>query len=886
MRLLLTSLLVVLTLALQPGCRAADPEQPPLADTEVLLQTTTLPEQQGLGLVAIDLDPETLQVTFAPLTVPERSGQGGLESVHLTSYLTTKPCADCLKIAGVRRLPGGQLGLDVAIRHPFTPGNPDLPGSATNRLDLHVYNVEGVLLVNDFEQKTTFPGLGQVAADTLVSNADGYSANLTPAIVGPLGLGLTVYPYRVFFRDYTQGNFNVSSGYADVRNPRGYMVMPMGSGYDTKTFQLRLPGTGQRRLYLYAQASWGQANLAPGSLLEPVYRVPQFSKKAASEVTVSVVTNGLKGGDAASTASLRIRVLDTNADAPVGTGLGEIDFHSYVARIDVEVPGLMTAPLVLNNPTPVQGQPRNILNPLAYDVTIPNAKGAGVGNYLGLVRVLDAYPAGQTGDGLGNNDVLDAPGPGSNPLQFARQLTEYATYAVFALPITDAGCPNNVTFTAAEPPDPVLGVPYTYTFQATGGTAPYTFSVANGTLPEGLSLADNGLLSGTPTRRADFFQAWPVTIRVQDACSTPASAQTPLTLRVNLRPVTFVYFDIGQGHATLIYSAAKEALLLDVGPSNKPRGERIRDFIINNGLTLKYTIASHFDGDHIGNIAYIISGPDGAPGRKNVDDDGDGSTDNFEDREEYGWPGSDDLMPLKSFDTGNDDLENQQSDRIWRAATWRARQTWTKDFLGDKSLMSLSEPGLELWIAAGNRAVFNGVDLGRSVTDENTNSLSVIFSHGAFDTEIGGDLVGSSGGGGQDFETTLANALASIGFGLDVMMAHHHGSRYSSNTTWMNLLKPEVILIQCGAGNPYGHPHQELLNRIDTVLYTNPVILEHMFWSTTGTADTRTFDGINVTVSPVITQASGDITIVTDGRNYTVTTPQGQRHYPVDLALP
>ncbi|HTO45284.1 MAG TPA: putative Ig domain-containing protein [Burkholderiales bacterium] len=44
-----------------------------------------------------------------------------------------------------------------------------------------------------------------------------------------------------------------------------------------------------------------------------------------------------------------------------------------------------------------------------------------------------------------------------------------------------------------------VGVPYSFTLTATGGTPPYAWSLASGSLPAGLSLSASGLISGTPT---------------------------------------------------------------------------------------------------------------------------------------------------------------------------------------------------------------------------------------------------------------------------------------------------------------------------------------------------------------------------------------------------
>ncbi len=52
----------------------------------------------------------------------------------------------------------------------------------------------------------------------------------------------------------------------------------------------------------------------------------------------------------------------------------------------------------------------------------------------------------------------------------------------------------------AELPDAAVGVPYSQTVTASGGTAPYSYRVTSGALPAGLTLdAASGLISGTPT---------------------------------------------------------------------------------------------------------------------------------------------------------------------------------------------------------------------------------------------------------------------------------------------------------------------------------------------------------------------------------------------------
>ncbi|HEY3129614.1 MAG TPA: IPTL-CTERM sorting domain-containing protein [Acidobacteriota bacterium] len=69
-------------------------------------------------------------------------------------------------------------------------------------------------------------------------------------------------------------------------------------------------------------------------------------------------------------------------------------------------------------------------------------------------------------------------------------------------------CPGVIDMSPATLPNGTVGVAYSQTITASGGTAPYTFTITSGSLPPGLTLASSGpstaLLSGTPTTAGTF----------------------------------------------------------------------------------------------------------------------------------------------------------------------------------------------------------------------------------------------------------------------------------------------------------------------------------------------------------------------------------------------
>lgn len=50
-----------------------------------------------------------------------------------------------------------------------------------------------------------------------------------------------------------------------------------------------------------------------------------------------------------------------------------------------------------------------------------------------------------------------------------------------------------------------------------------------------------------------------------------------------------------------------------------------------------------------------------------------------------------------------------------------------------------------------------------------------------------------------------------------ILKVAHHGSKNSTSENFLKIIKPEFSIISCGENNFYGHPHQELLNRLNAI---------------------------------------------------------------------
>ena len=68
-----------------------------------------------------------------------------------------------------------------------------------------------------------------------------------------------------------------------------------------------------------------------------------------------------------------------------------------------------------------------------------------------------------------------------------------------------------------------------------------------------------------------------------------------------------------------------------------------------------------------------------------------------------------------------------------------------------------------------------------------------------------------------DAEKKSENEMLKSGYKLKstVLKAGHHGSSTSTSDDFLKAAAPEAVVIMCGADNSYGHPHKEILEKLE-----------------------------------------------------------------------
>ncbi|MDP2624554.1 MAG: ComEC/Rec2 family competence protein [Candidatus Peregrinibacteria bacterium] len=98
--------------------------------------------------------------------------------------------------------------------------------------------------------------------------------------------------------------------------------------------------------------------------------------------------------------------------------------------------------------------------------------------------------------------------------------------------------------------------------------------------------------------------------------------------------------------------------------------------------------------------------------------------------------------------------------------------------------------------------------VGRSLSNVNNGSVVIKVIYDDYQILLTGDAELE-----VEEELVTAHDNEELDLQADILKVGHHGSRTSSSSEFLERVKPEIAIIQCGKSNDFGHPHVETLEK-------------------------------------------------------------------------
>lgn len=216
------------------------------------------------------------------------------------------------------------------------------------------------------------------------------------------------------------------------------------------------------------------------------------------------------------------------------------------------------------------------------------------------------------------------------------------------------------------------------------------------------------------------------------------------------------FIDVGQAESILI-KKGNESMLIDAG--NNSDGDLVVDYIKKQNISsLKYVIGTHPHADHIGGLDDVI--------------------DTFE-IEKVIMPNA--VTNTKTFEEVLDSIKNKGL-------------SITKAKVGNSYELN----GAQFTILAPNKEKYK---------DLNDYSVVIKLVNGNNSFLFTGDAEELSEKEMLENNERLLKA--------DVLNVGHHGSVTSTSEAFLNAVDPKFAVISAGKDNSYGHPHKEILERLE-----------------------------------------------------------------------
>lgn len=264
------------------------------------------------------------------------------------------------------------------------------------------------------------------------------------------------------------------------------------------------------------------------------------------------------------------------------------------------------------------------------------------------------------------------------------------------------------------------------------------------------------------TKLVGLFIAIILTIAINyldlDNALTNNNITEPLLNNVVSTDLQVYFIDVGQADSILIANN-DNYMLIDAG--NNEDGDKLVKFLKNQGIKkFNYVIGTHPHEDHIGGLDNVIN--------------------NFEIDKIY-LP--DVTTTTKSFD----EVINSLEDNNLSITIPKVGETFE---LGEAKL----------------KVLYSGTDS----EELNNSSIVVKMVFGDYSYLFTGDAT-----------SKIEEMIINEDIDVDVLKVAHHGSPYSTTPKFISKVKPKYAIISVGKENNFGHPSQNIINRIK--LYTDKI---------------------------------------------------------------
>lgn len=245
-----------------------------------------------------------------------------------------------------------------------------------------------------------------------------------------------------------------------------------------------------------------------------------------------------------------------------------------------------------------------------------------------------------------------------------------------------------------------------------------------------------------------------------DSSTPPASQTAPVTPAGKTADI--YYLDVGQADSQLVRLPNGVNILIDAG--DRGTANQIVPYLKNLGVSkIDLLIATHPHADHIGGMANVIEGLEiGKVYLPRVADSQTPTTKTYENM-------------LKA--------------------------------ISDKNLkITQAKAGMTVYEGGGAKVEFLAPN-SQKYDDLNNYSVVTKLTYGNTSFLFTGDAESESEA------EMLKNDPESLA--CDVLKLGHHGSSTSSSDRFLETVQPRYGVISCGVDNDYGHPHREIVNKMD-----------------------------------------------------------------------